>query len=100
MGVAKVNITTIGQAVDNFIVVINGRTPDSLEEFVTPDVNGETDLPARKVPTDPWGAEYLYDPPKSETRGYRVYTYGKDGVPGGEGEDRDIDNWMIEDAEI
>jgi len=100
VGTVKANITTICQAVDNFTIINNGRHPESLEQLVTPDENGETYLNGRKVPDDPWGNEFLYDPPISGTRGYRVYTHGADGIPGGEGDDRDIDNWMIEDREV
>jgi general secretion pathway protein G len=40
-----------------------------------------------KVPVDPWGREYLY----SNALGrWSLVTFGKDGVPGGEGEDADI----------
>ena len=99
-GTVKANITTICQSIDNFVVLNNGRHPESLEQLVTPDENNETILKGRKVPADPWGAEFLYDPPMSGNRGYRVYSYGKDGVPGGVGEDMDIDNWMIEDGEV
>jgi len=99
-GTVKANITTICQSIDNFVVLNNGRHPESLEQLVTPDENGETFLKGRKVPADPWGAEFLYDPPMSGTRGYKVYSLGKDGVPGGEGEDMDITNWLIEDGEV
>jgi hypothetical protein len=37
---------------------------------------------------------YVYEPPRG-TQGYRVISYGKDGVPGGEGENADIDNITI-----
>jgi len=99
-GTVKANITTISQAVDNFVILNSGRHPDSLEQLVTPDENGETYLKGRKVPADPWGNEFLYEPPMSGSRGYRVFSLGKDGVPGGQGEDMDIDNWMIEDQEV
>ena len=99
-GAAKANITTISQGVDTFIIMNNGRHPESLELLVTPDENGETFLKSYRVPTDSWGREFLYAPPLSGSRGYRIYTLGKDGVPGGEGADMDIDNWMIQDGEI
>ena len=41
------------------------------------------------------GQEYGYEPPPPDTRDYRVFTYGSDGVLGGEGDARDIDNIMI-----
>ena len=52
-----------------------------------------TDLPIRPdgylqhFPMDPWGRAYVYIAVGS---GYRVLTYGADGVPGGRLEDADI----------
>jgi len=99
-GAVKANITAICTAVDTFVILNNGRHPESLEQLVTPDENGETILKGTKIPSDPWGAEFQYEPPMSGTRGYRIYTFGKDGTPGGQGDDKDIDNWMIEDGEV
>ncbi|BFM09589.1 type II secretion system major pseudopilin GspG [Halioxenophilus aromaticivorans] len=45
-----------------------------------------------KTPIDPWGREYLYLSP-GESHEYDIFTYGADGVPGGEGENADINNW-------
>lgn len=45
-----------------------------------------------KMPKDPWGREYLYVSP-GEKGDYDVYTLGRDGRVGGEGEDADIGNW-------
>jgi general secretion pathway protein G len=46
------------------------------------------------VPKDPWGNPYRYAPPAADARGYeqapRVYTYGEDNKPGGEGTNQDI----------
>ncbi len=42
--------------------------------------------------TDPWGEIYQYKIP-GENREYEVFSYGADGEPGGEGEDRDITSW-------
>lgn len=41
------------------------------------------------VPLDPWGNPYVYRFP-SERSDYEVISYGKDGRPGGEGEDADV----------
>ena len=46
------------------------------------------------LPTDPWKNPYVYEPP-SAGRPYRVISYGKDGLPGGETDDVDIDNFTI-----
>ena len=56
--------------------------------MVTPDVNGATYLDRDTLPRDPWGNEYEYRPPEGvET--YVIVCYGADGVPGGDGDDRD-----------
>lgn len=46
----------------------------------------------KDTPLDPWDREYLYISP-GESRAYDIYTYGADGVPGGEGDARDISVW-------
>ena len=47
-----------------------------------------------KVPKDPWNHPYLYLRPGAHGD-VDVFTYGRDGKPGGEGEDADIGNWDI-----
>jgi len=43
------------------------------------------------VPTDPWGRQFLYRAPG--TKGdFDLVSYGRDGAPGGAGEDADISN--------
>ena len=48
-----------------------------------------------RLPKDPWGNDYLYLSPGNNGE-IDVYTLGRDGRPGGEGEDADIGNWEIE----
>lgn len=43
-------------------------------------------------PKDPWGREYQYKAP-GEHGDYDIYSLGKDGREGGEGENLDITNW-------
>jgi general secretion pathway protein G len=48
------------------------------------------------VPLDPWGRPYLFESPsKREGAGetYDLSTLGRDGQPGGSGEDADITSW-------
>jgi len=48
------------------------------------------------VMKDPWGNDYVYISP-GEHGDFDIISNGKDGVPGGEGEDdQDINNWEIE----
>ena len=45
-----------------------------------------------RMPLDPWGNQYLYMHP-GLNREIDIYTYGRDGRPGGSGDDADIGNW-------
>ena len=42
------------------------------------------------LPLDPWGNDYVYLVPGSRGEDFEVLTYGRDGQPGGDGEDADI----------
>ena len=47
-----------------------------------------------KLPLDPWGKPYLYLQPGLHGE-IDVFSFGADGVPGGDGYDADIGNWML-----
>jgi general secretion pathway protein G len=48
----------------------------------------------RTVPFDPWGRPYIYKSPGDvNPQGYDLLSYGRDGQPGGRGEDADITSW-------
>jgi general secretion pathway protein G len=49
-----------------------------------------------KVPTDPWGNEFIYLSPGVQGD-YDIISYGADGVPGGDDDNRDINSWETED---
>lgn len=48
-----------------------------------------------RLPSDPWGEPYHYRNP-GEHGEIDVYTYGRDGRPGGEETDADIGNWNLQ----
>jgi general secretion pathway protein G len=49
---------------------------------------------AKEVPLDPWGRPYLYASPGTQgVDGFDLYSLGRDGQPGGDGEDADITSW-------
>jgi general secretion pathway protein G len=48
-----------------------------------------------EVPVDPWGKPYLYLSP-GEHGEIDIYTYGADGLSGGEDQAADIGNWKEE----
>lgn len=44
------------------------------------------------IPKDPWGKDYVYSyPGKNYT--FEIVSLGADGLPGGDGENKDINNW-------
>ena len=88
--IAKTDIVQINQALQGYARDHGMRYPDSLDQLLEPDADGYKYLDYDEVPVDPWDMPYMYDPPTSGND-YRIYTYGKDGVPGGEGENGDMD---------
>ena len=71
-----------------------------LEALRTRPITGETPRAwrgpylSKQVATDPWGRPYLYvSPGRINPTSYDLYTLGRDGKPGGEGEDADITSW-------
>ncbi len=48
----------------------------------------------KEVPADPWGRAYVYlSPGQVNPESYDLLSYGRDGRPGGEGENADITSW-------
>jgi general secretion pathway protein G len=48
----------------------------------------------RMLPLDPWGRPYLYvQPGVANPASYDLYSLGRDGRTGGEGEDADVTSW-------
>ena len=52
-------------------------------------------LDKNKVPRDPWGNDFVYLSPGVHGD-FDIISYGSDGVPGGEGQNMDVNNWEIE----
>ncbi len=88
--IARAEITNIMSALQNYAMNNSGQYPDSLEPLVTPDEKGEAYLDTDGIPLDPWSNEYQYEPPGPGQSKPVVYSFGKDGSRGGEGEDADI----------
>ncbi|WP_051640875.1 type II secretion system major pseudopilin GspG [Thiomicrorhabdus sp. Milos-T2] len=97
---AKQDISAVSSALklyklDNFSYP---TTDQGLEALVTQ----PTDEPVPKnwkslldtVPVDPWGNPYLYLSP-GEHGAFDLFTYGADGVDGGEGVNATIGQWNI-----
>ncbi len=94
---AKAQIELLGSALDEFRLD-NGRYPttdEGLEALRTKPEglqNWSGPYLPKPVPKDPWGNSYVYRSP-GEHGDYDLMSYGRDGQPGGEGEDADIVSW-------
>ena len=49
-------------------------------------------LRQQKAIIDPWGRPYIYRFP-GKHGAFDIYSFGRDGQPGGDGEDRDVTSW-------
>jgi general secretion pathway protein G len=47
---------------------------------------------SKAIPLDPWGRRYLYKSPGDHGE-FDLQSYGRDGQPGGSGNDADVVNW-------
>lgn len=94
--VAKAQIEAFEKALDAFRLDV-GRYPTTDEGLaallVKPATAAKWNGPYLKknVPQDPWGHAYIYRAPGSKGE-YDIVSYGKDGQPGGNGDDADITN--------
>ena len=99
---ARTQIELLGLALDNYRLD-NGSYPTTeqglaaLQVIPTRDpipLNWRGPYLRKAVPLDPWGRAYLYKSPGDvNPQGYDLLTYGRDGQPGGSGEDADITSW-------
>ncbi len=96
---AKVDISVISDGVNRYVIDNQGRLPDSLQVLLREE-SGKQYLDFEAIPRDPWGHPYGYEPPGSGGKAFRVFSLGKDGRPGGVGEDQDIDNLLIKEGKI
>lgn len=93
---AKAQIELLGQALDQLRLDV-GRYPTTEEGLnalmVDPGMdNWEGPYLKKGLPNDPWGRPYLYQCPGTHGE-YDLFSYGRGGVPGGEGEDRAVVSW-------
>ena len=94
--VARAQIEGLAKALDLYRLEV-GRYPSSeqgLQALVTaPSDEARWTGPylQKKVPDDPWGHPYIYRYP-GESNEYDLLSLGKDGQPGGDGENAEIAN--------
>ena len=68
----------------------NGAFPDSLDALTEAEPDGDPYLDSERLPRDPWGNDYVYEPP-GEDGEPGLTCLGSDGEPGGRGEAQDHD---------
>jgi len=93
---AKAQIELLGQALDHFRLD-TGRYPSQQEGLNALAANPGIDrwdgpYLKKDMPNDPWGKAYRYEFPGKHGE-YDLYSYGRDGSAGGEGEDEDVLSW-------
>ena len=95
--VARAQIEGLAKALDLYRLEV-GRYPSS-EQGLQALVSAPTDEARwsgpylqKKVPDDPWGHAYIYRYP-GENGEYDLLSLGKDGQPGGDGENAEITSW-------
>lgn len=91
---AKAQLEAFVRALDNFRVDV-GRYPRS-EEGLAALTGKPADVDKwhgpylkKDIPQDPWGNVYIYVSPGSKSD-FEILSYGKDGAPGGSGDNADI----------
>lgn len=94
---AMAQISAFEKALDHYRLDV-GRYP-STEQGLTALVVQPQNEPkwqgpylSKAVPLDPWGRAYNYRSPGQHGE-YDLYSYGKDGQPGGGAENADVTSW-------
>ena len=94
---ARAQIDALQKSLDQYRLDV-GRYPGT-EQGLAVLVTKPADEPkwggpylSKAVPKDPWGNDYQYRSP-GEHGEYDLLSYGRDGRPGGEGEDADLGSW-------
>lgn len=99
---AKLAIKGLGQSLELFKLDV-GRYPNTQEGLAALAVapagvanwNGPyTKDKSKSVPKDPWGYEYHYVAPgQRNTKEFDIHSLGADNREGGDGENKDVNNW-------
>lgn len=96
--VTRAQLKALEDALDQYRLDV-GRYPTSEQGLdalnAQPSGEGRWQGPylRKSVPKDPWGSAYQYRSP-GEHGEYDLYSLGKDGQPGGQGEAADITSWQ------
>lgn len=94
---ARAQLDGLGKALDQYRLDV-GHYPNTEQGLAAlnarPTNEPKWDGPylQKGVPLDPWGKAYMYKQPGEHSE-YDLYSYGKDGQPGGSGDNIDVTNW-------
>ncbi len=95
--VTRAQIDALQKALDQYRID-TGRYPNT-EQGLAGLVQRPADEPrwagpylAKAVPADPWGRPYLYRAP-GQHGDFDLLSYGRDGQPGGDGDNADLTSW-------
>ena len=102
---AKIQIESLSSALKMY-KLDTGRYPTTeqgLEALVSPPTTGDVPKKWRKggyvekgkIPKDPWDNDYVYLSPGAHGD-FDLFSYGADGVSGGEDYDKDVTSWDSE----
>jgi len=98
--IARQQIELLGMALDSYKLDV-GESPETLDQLIE---TGEDEASKWKalfkkkvIPKDPWKNDYVYKFPGENGYYYDLSSYGKDGDEGGEGLDKDINSWEIDE---
>jgi general secretion pathway protein G len=92
--IGKVELLSLAQKVEIYRTEV-GRYPAALADLVRQPAGLDKWAGPYAKPTDlndKWGNPYQYAVPGAAGKPYDLISYGADGKPGGEGENRDITN--------
>jgi general secretion pathway protein G len=95
---ARAQIDALDKALEQYRLDV-GRLPSTEEGLTALQVapqgvtNWEGPYLKKDVPMDPWGHPYVYAQPGAHQNDFDLLSYGRDGQPGGSGEDADLTNW-------
>jgi general secretion pathway protein G len=99
---ARTQLSLLETALDSYKLDV-GSYPtseqglDALEKVPTREpvpINWRGPYLRHDVPNDPWGRPYIYKSPgEHNPTSFDLSTLGRDGQPGGQGEDADFMNW-------
>ena len=88
---ARADVHFLHKAAEGYARANASRAPEALAVLVATDANGARYLSGwSELPSDPWGRDYELVRPSEWIDGFAVRSFGKDGAPGGEGEDQDV----------